>query len=189
MQLAAHELHNIHELTISCVNSITNMICFLNQAEDQQLRSILEKHLPLHIQDYNMKCEFLNTTNGSTQILQVPELNKMLHSFTKSPARGYEPVTPRAKLKTFNDREIATSYLLILKRTGTEYASAAFEVANPELRIFLEDAFRVCSHHAYEIWQWLVQMGYYPLEPASQTQLNIISDFYKEINGQQLIKQ
>lgn len=28
MQLAAHEVHDLHELTLSCVNSITNMALY-----------------------------------------------------------------------------------------------------------------------------------------------------------------
>ncbi len=33
MQLAAHELHDLNELTLSCVNSITNMALFMIQGE------------------------------------------------------------------------------------------------------------------------------------------------------------
>ena len=41
MQLAAHELHDLNELTLSCVNSITNMALFINKAKDPELKSLL----------------------------------------------------------------------------------------------------------------------------------------------------
>ncbi|WP_017753468.1 spore coat protein [Calidifontibacillus oryziterrae] len=181
MQLASHELYDLHELTMSCVNSITNMACFLNQVHDQQLKSILQKHFPLHVQDYNMKVQFISQANGSNQKLPVPELNRILESFTNTPVPQYPPVQPRTDVQTFNDREIATAYLLTLKRAGREYAWAAMEAANPDLRTFLEDAFRMSSHHAFEVWQWMVQMGYYPLEAAPQPALNTFTQFYEQV--------
>lgn len=184
VQLASHEMQDLHELTMSCVNTITNMACFIKQAQDQLLKSILEKHFPLHIQDYNIKCQFISAANGAAEQLQVPELNKMLQSYTNSPVTSYESIQPRTSVKTFNDREIATAYLLTLKRAGREYAWAAMEAANPDLRLFLEDAFRMSSHHAYEIWQWMVQKAYYPLETAPQPTSNIMSEFYQQVPGQ-----
>jgi hypothetical protein len=55
MQLASHEVHDLNELTLSCVNSITNMALFINQAKDLELKSLLQKHFPYHIKDYNTK--------------------------------------------------------------------------------------------------------------------------------------
>ena len=39
----------------------------------------------------------------------------------------------------------------------------------------------MCSHHAYDVWQWMVKKGYYPLEPASQSTMNTLGQFYKEV--------
>lgn len=41
MQLAVHEEHDLNELTFSCVNSITNMALFINQANGPHLKSLL----------------------------------------------------------------------------------------------------------------------------------------------------
>lgn len=77
-----------------------------------------------------------------------------------------------------NDREIATGYLLTLKRAGREYAWAAMEASNPDLREFLKDAFTMSCNHAYDVWQYMVKHGYYPLEPAPQTTISTISSIY-----------
>lgn len=178
MQLAAHEAQDLHELAMSCVNSITNMACFMNQAQDPELKAILQNHFPLHIQDYNMKAEYLGKMEGATSKLLVPNLQPVLQSFTQAPVSPVA-VTPRTTVQQFNDREIATAYLLTLKRAGREYAWAAMEMSNPEIRSFLEDAFRMSSRHAYDVWQWMVKKGFYPLEAASQSTINTLGGFYQ----------
>ena len=45
-KLAAHELHDLQELTMSCVNSITNMGYMVQHVQDQEFKSILERHFP-----------------------------------------------------------------------------------------------------------------------------------------------
>ncbi|PWA09057.1 spore coat protein [Pueribacillus theae] len=180
MKLAAHELQDLHELTMSCVNSITNMACFMNHVKDAELKSIIEMHFPLHIQDYNMKVEYISNVEGASETLQVPPLNTALSSFTESPAM-IQPVMPRTSLQQFNDREIATAYLLTLKRAGREYAWAAMEMSHPEIRSFLESAFQMCSHHAYDVWQWMVKKGYYPLEAAPDATINAFSQMYQTV--------
>ncbi|XID94802.1 spore coat protein [Paenibacillaceae bacterium WGS1546] len=180
MQLAVHEAQDLHELAMSCVNSITNMACFLSLVQDTDLKSILQKHFPLHIQDYNMKAEFLSKAEGTTAKLQVPDLQPTLQSFTQAPVSP-SPAAPRTALQQFNDREIATAYLLTLKRAGREYAWAAMEMSNPQLRTFLEDAFRMSSRHAYEVWQWMVKKGYYPLEAAATATLDTFGRMYQPV--------
>ncbi|MCQ6562558.1 spore coat protein [Paenibacillus mendelii] len=178
MQLAVHEAQDLHELAMSCVNSITNMACFMNQAQDAELKAILQKHFPQHLQDYNMKVEYLSKAAGAVTKLPVPDLQPVLQSFTQAPVAPL-PVTPRTFVQQFNDREMATAYLLTLKRSGREYAWAAMEMSNPEIRSFLEDAFRMCSHHAYDVWQWMVKKGYYPLEPAAKSTLDTLGTMYQ----------
>jgi spore coat protein CotF len=187
MQLAAHEVHDLHELTMSCVNSITNMAMFINLAKDQELKSMIQGHFPAHIQDYNMKVEYLSKANGSTQKLNVPQLNKSLQDYTKSPTDAFPPITPRTDVQQMNDREIATAYLLTLKRAGREYAWSAMEASNPGLREFLKDAFTMSCNHAYDVWQYMVRKGYYPLEPAPQNTINTISSIYGEVREPALL--
>ncbi|GGA33500.1 spore coat protein [Paenibacillus physcomitrellae] len=180
MQLAVHEAQELNELTMSCVNSITNMACFINQAQDPELQALLQKHFPLHIRDYNIKVEFLSQVEGASMALPVPDLNPVLPSFI-SPSTTLQPVMPRTSVQQFNDREIGTAYLLTLKRAGREYAWAAMEMSNPDIRSFLEKAFQMSSHHAYDVWQWMVKKGYYPLEAASPTTLVALGGFYNKV--------
>lgn len=178
MQLAAHEAHDLNELTLSCVNSITNMALFLDQVKDTQLRSLLQKHFPYHVQDYNRKVEYLSRSGGAKTGLPIPEMTKVIESQGNI---DLQPTTPRTSLSQLDDREIATAYWMTLKRAGREYAWAAMEASNPEIRTFLEHAFIMSSHHAYDIWQWMVSKGYYPLEAAPSQTMGTFGNMYRAI--------
>ncbi|HBV88521.1 spore coat protein [Desulfosporosinus sp.] len=182
MQLAAHEAQDLHELTLSCVNSVTTMAFFLNQVKNPELKAILQQHFDYHVKDYNIKVEYLSKPDGPTSTLQVPPLNNTLPEYTQSQAEE-QPVTPRTQLNSLNDREIATSYMLTLKRAGREYAWAAMEASNPGLRSFLEDAFKMSSHHAFDVWQWMVKQGYYPLKAADPVITQTLGQMYDLVQG------
>jgi len=181
MQLASHEVHVLNELTMSCVNSVTNMAMFINQAKDGELKSLLQKHFPYHVKDYNTKVEYLSRKGGAKTGLSVPEYTHIIDNYTTA-ATNIKAVTPRTDVQTLDDREIATAYLLTLKRAGREYAWMAMEASNPEIRTFLEDAFKMSSHHAYDIWQWMVKKGYYPLEAAPAEALGTVASMYNTVN-------
>jgi spore coat protein CotF len=190
MKLAAHELHDLNELTMSCVNSITNMGYMIQHVQDMEFKSILERHFPLHVRDYNMKVEFLNKMEGATKELPLLKEDSKLKDFTTSPISPYPPVQPRTMVDNMNDREMATAYLLTLKRAGREYAWAAMEMANPEIRSFNQTAFMMSCSHAYDMWQYMVQKGYYPLEPADTTMIGKIGAMYQVVpEDQQQIQQ
>ena len=180
MQISTGELHNLSELILSCVNSITNMAMFKNQVTDSELKAMIENHFPIHVQDYNMKVKFVKEATAPNEKLNVPELKKILQDFTRSPV-ATTPVTPRTDIQQLNDREIATGYLLTLKRAGREYAWSAMEASNPELREFLKDAFTMSCNHAYEVWQWMVKNGFYALSPAPQTEITSTGSIFNEV--------
>lgn len=183
MNLVAHEAQDLKELTLSCVNSITCMAYFRLHASDPELRAMIDRHFPFHVQDYNMKVEFLSEMGGAQTTLPIPDLNVVLRSYTESPAQHYSPATPRTDVQDFTDQEIATSYLLTLKRAGREYAWAAMEASNPRIRLFLEDAFRMSCRHAYDVWQWMVKRGYYPVEAAPMESQQIMGQMFQVIDS------
>lgn len=190
MKMGAHELYDLHELTMSCVNSITNMAYMLEHVQDQEMKSILEKHFPYHVRDYNMKVEFLNQHNGAHKELPVLKISGNDVSMMSNLMNMAPPIQPRTAIQDMNDREMATAYLLTLKRAGREYAWAAMESANPEIRSFLETAFMMSSTHAYEVWQYMAKKGFYPFEPANEQSMQKIGAMYQVIpENQQMIQQ
>lgn len=188
MKLAAHELYELEELTMSCVNSITNMAYMIEHVQCQEFKSILERHFPFHVRDYNMKVEFLNEADGAKKELSLFKEEGKLSDFTTSPVDHYPPVQPRTIIQDLNDREMVTAYLLTLKRAGREYAYSAMEMANPEIRSFLQTAFMMSCSHAYDVWQYMVKKGFYPLEPADPQISSKIGSMFQTVpeNEQQI---
>ncbi|RCX22505.1 spore coat protein CotF [Fontibacillus phaseoli] len=182
MILGAHEAYELSELLLSCTNSIQSMALFLNQAQDPELRDMISRHYAVHIQDYNMKVEFASKMQGSQDQLDVPKLtvNPMTPA-TASVTAGNIPIQPQVKLNQLDDRGIATSYLLTLKRAGREYAWATFECSTVQLRVFLEDAFRMCSHQAFEVWNYMVRKGWYMVAKAPDQTLQTMGQMYQEV--------
>jgi spore coat protein CotF len=180
--LGSHEAHELNELLMSCTNSIQSMGLFLEQAQDPELRSMIAGHFSVHVQDYNMKVEYASKAISYDQ-LNVPPLN--LNALLPQRQMNVQPVQPEVKLAKLNDRAIATSYLLTLKRAGREYAWSAFEASTPQLRAFLEDAFRMCSHQAYDVWQYMARKGWYPVVQASNQSVHAIQHMYQQVPFQQ----
>ncbi|QWU14042.1 Spore coat protein CotF [Paenibacillus sophorae] len=182
MPLGSHEAHELNELLLSCTNSIQNMALFLSQAKDPELKDMIARHYAVHVQDYNMKVEFANQS-FSQDTLNVPAL-QMSTGISMSTSQ-YPPLEPKVQLQQLDDRAIATSYLLTLKRAGREYAYSAFECSTPQLRTFLEDAFRMCSHQAFEVWQYMARKGEYPVIMASNEAINAMQQIYQSVPEQQ----
>ena len=149
----------------------------MQDVQCQELKGILERQFAAHIQDYNIKVEYA-TQGSSTGKLNVPPMPAKMSGIPKPPQAG----APDIHLTKFDDRTIATIYLLTLTNNGKGYASSAFEADNLELRAFLEDAFIMCSHHAYEVAGWLRKNGFYPAEPATDTYLQALSRTYAKVN-------
>ena len=178
MRIAAHEANALNELTLSCVNSITNMGYMIQHVQDPEFKSILQRHFPLHIRDYNMKVEFLNKREGAITELPLLKEEAKLNQFTEMVAPQAPPVQPRTVVENMNDREMATAYLLTLKRAGREYAWNAMEMANPEIRSFCQTAFMMSCSQSYDMWQYMVKKGYYVLEPADEMAVQKMGSMY-----------
>lgn len=181
MQLGAHELYDLNELTMSCVNSITNMGYMLQHVQDPEFKQILEKHLPFHVRDYNMKVEFLNQAQGAKKELPLLKEDRQIPDSTLQMVQPAPTVQPRTMVENMNDREMATAYLLTLKRAGREYAWAAMEMCNPEIRSFCQTAFMMSCAHAYDMWQYMASKGYYPVENAQPADISKIGAMYQVV--------
>jgi spore coat protein CotF len=130
-----------------------------------------------------LKVEFLTKMEGAQTKLPLPDLNVALRSYTEAPTANYSPLTPRVSVQDFSDQEIATAYLLTLKRAGREYAWAAMDASHPQVRLFLEDAFRMSCRNAYDVWQWMVKKGYYPVETAPQEEQTIMGQMFQTVQN------
>lgn len=182
MKLTICELSYLNELITSCVNTITCMSLFKNQVTNDELKSMLNTHFPVHVEDYNKKVEFVKDVDTASGKLNVPELNTSIFSEDVNTSKTTTPVTVNTNVTTLTDREIALSYFLTLKRAGKEYAIASMEATNPKLRQFLKDAYTMSCNHSYEVYEWMAKNNYYPLVIATGEQTGNIASIYNPIS-------
>lgn len=182
MKLTICELSYLNELITSCVNTITCMSLFKNQVTDEELKSILNTHFPIHVEDYNMKVEFVKNVDTASGNLNVPELNTSIFSENINESKTASPVTVNTDVTKLTDREIALSYFLTLKRAGKEYAIASMETTNAKLRQFLKDAYTMSCNHSYEVYEWMAKNNYYPIIVATGEQTGNIGSIYNHIS-------
>ena len=181
MKLTICELSYLNELISSCVNTITCLSLFKNQVQDEELKNILNEQFPIHVEDYNLKVEFVKDINTASGKLNVPELNTNIFPQEVNQTQPAIPVTVNTNVQTLNDREIALSYFLTLKRAGKEYAISSMEATNPKLRQFLKDAYTMSCNHSYEIYEWMAKHKYYPIIVAEGNQTGEIGGIYNII--------
>ncbi len=182
MKLSICELSYLNELILSCVNTITCMSLFKNQVTNEELKTLLSTHFPIHVQDYNKKVEFVKNVDTATGKLDVPELNTSIFKEDINSSKLSEPITINTNVTNLTDREIALSYFLTLKRAGKEYAVASMEAVNPILRQFLKDAYTMSCNHSYEVYEWMAKNNYYPIILATGEQTGNISSIYNTIS-------
>ena len=182
MKLTICELSYLNELITSCVNTITCMSLFKNQVTNEELKSILNTHFPIHVEDYNKKVEFVKNVDTASGKLNVPELNTLIFTENVEESKLATPVTVNTNVTSLTDREIALSYFLTLKRAGKEYAIASMEATNPKLRQFLKDAYTMSCNHSFEVYEWMAKNNYYPIILTTGEQTGNISSIYNIIN-------
>lgn len=181
MKLTICELSYLNELISSCVNTITCMSLFKNQVTNEELKSILNTHFPIHVEDYNKKVEFVKNVDTASGKLNVPELNTSIFSEDVCKTKTATPCTVNTNVTNLNDREIALSYFLTLKRAGKEYAIASMEATNPKLRQFLKDAYTMSCNHSFEVYEWLAKNNFYPFVITTDEQTGTIASIYNTI--------
>lgn len=181
MKLTICELSYLNELITSCVNTITCMSLFKNQVCDEELKSLLDSHFPIHVEDYNKKVEFVKNVETASGNLNVPELNTNIFNDNVNSTKPAEPITVNTNVTKLTDREIALSYFLTLKRAGKEYAISSMETTNPNLRQFLKDAYTMSCNHSYEVYEWMAKNNFYPLIVATGEQTGTIANIYNTI--------
>ena len=182
MKLTICELSYLNELITSCVNTITCMSLFKNQVINEELKSLLNTHFPIHIEDYNRKVEFVKNVETATGKLNVPQLNTSIFQDDINESKIATPITVNTNVTSLTDREIALSYFLTLKRAGKEYAIASMEATNLTLRQFLKDAYTMSCNHSYEVYEWLAKNNYYPIILSTGEQTGDIASIYQPIS-------
>ena len=116
-------------------------------SSSEELKDILQHHLPYMLQAYNEQVNFQEGEN-----VQHITCKQMWPEFTEIDRETDNEYT--------GDMGIAICYITHLKRLALKFAQVAVEVANPEFRSFLENCFVKMNRYAYNVWQYVVKKEY-----------------------------
>ncbi|HDR8093305.1 TPA: spore coat protein [Bacillus cereus] len=117
------------------------------EVRDEELKELLQQHLPYMLQAYNEQVNFQEGEN--VQHITCEPLPFHLHE-----------IEEETEYKDTGDIYIATAYISHLKRLALKFAQVAAEVANPEFRSFLENCFLKMNRYAYSVWQYVMKKEY-----------------------------
>ncbi|MCW9129948.1 spore coat protein [Bacillus paramycoides] len=120
---------------------------YTSMVRDEELKDILQHHLPYMLQAYNEQVNFQEGEN-----VQHITCEQMWPDFTEIAMETDNEYT--------GDIGIATCYISHLKRLALKFAQVAVEVANPEFRSFLENCFVKMNRYAYSVWQYVMKKEY-----------------------------
>ncbi|CAM3902855.1 spore coat protein [Bacillus luti] len=120
---------------------------YTGRVRDEELKDLLQHHLPYMLQAYNEQVNFQEGENVQRitcepMSFHLPEIEKGIDD------------------KYTGDIRIAICYISHLKRLALKVAQVAVEVANPEFRSFLENCFLKMNRYAYSVWQYVMKKEY-----------------------------
>ncbi|MDR2995769.1 spore coat protein [Bacillus cereus] len=120
---------------------------YAGKVRDEELKNLLQHHLPYMLQAYNEQVNFQEGENVQHITCETTEFD--LYEMEKEIDSKYT-----------GDIHIATCYIAHLKRLALKFAQVAVEVANPEFRSFLENCFLKMNRYAYNVWQYVMKKEY-----------------------------
>jgi len=173
--LGAHEVMELHEILNGAIDGINQFQMLLPHIRDGQLRGICANQLRFMNDEYNATVRMLNQQGaGEAAPYRSPR--------NQAPVYGLDhpaPQSPNAGPDEIDDRDIASIMLSIHKAGAAKKMIAALEIANPAIRRFVQQSAVNCAEQAYEVWQFMNQMGYYQVPTMKQMTTDTVLQTYQ----------
>ncbi|MEW6726541.1 MAG: spore coat protein [Bacillota bacterium] len=184
MQLGMHEAMELHEVLSGKVNMIDHHALYISEAQDPQLRSLLERHQQWMLQDYQKTLNYLQGRGVNVSPYHIRNVGTPTYG-----AQGGQTVQPHPNTRRLSDQAICTGALMLHKCGASTATVAALEAADPELRLMLTNDILSCVNMAYEIFQYMNQRGYYQVPTVDRRTMQNIANTYSGVGGQPMVGQ
>lgn len=179
--MGGHELLDAHEAIGDLVGGMEQYLLFEEHIQDQELKSILQKHRSFLTQLYNTIVDTLKTGKDPavpTQTYNMEQSNEVIYGMQPS-----SPKTPAQSINEINDECISSFMLGVLKQISSSFTTTALEATNPVLRRVFSDSIPNAIEMAYEIFLYQNKNQYYQV-PQLQTQdMQTLSNSFTPIQG------
>ncbi|MFZ5652643.1 MAG: spore coat protein [Bacillota bacterium] len=188
MKFGMREAVEMFEMVRDSACMIDHFSDYINHCQDPSLRQILEKQQRHLVEEYNhklsvMQAHGLDTASvlrtqsdmpvhqgGTMAAVPGMQANANIQFGIQQTGQNQSPV--QARTRAISDRTIAQGALLFHKCLSSRANTAALESAEPHLRNLLSNSARTCMDMAYEMFNYMVQRGFYQTPEAPRNFIN-----------------
>ncbi len=183
MKFGAHEVMEVSEILSEKMNLINHLALYEQEAQDEQLRSMIRRHLDMAIGAYDNMVAYTHdysARQGMQPPYPQPDANL---ERLKYGLRNPQPVAPQ-RTGRFNDTMIATALLTAHKASATCHIQRGLEVTDPNLRQMFMNGAISCFNQAYETFLFMNQQGTYQVATLHDHTAKTMLHSYMPMNAQ-----
>lgn len=188
MKFGMREAVEMFEMLRDSSCMIDHFTDYINHCQDPSLRQILENQQRHLVDEYNhelsvMQAHGLDTTsvpriqsdmsaNQGGAMSAMPGMQGNANIQFGIQQTGQNQPQAQVRSRAINDRTIAQGALLFHKCIAGRATTAALESAEPHLRNLLSNSARTRMDMAYEIFNYMVQRGFYQTPEVPRNFIN-----------------
>jgi len=174
--LGAHEVMELHEVLNAAIDGINQLQMLMPLIRDNQLKSICANQLRFMNDEYNAMVRMLNQQGaGNATPYRSPRNQAPVYGLD-NPAQQ----SPNMRPDQIDDRDIASMMLSLHKAGAAQKMHAALECADPAIRRFVQQSAVNCAEQAYEVWQFMNQVGFYQVPTMKEITTNTMLQTYQQ---------
>lgn len=187
MPYGAHETMEVHEILNEKLNAINHFSFYAQQAQNPQLRQMIEHHLQTAKQSYDQLVRYTHdysAAGGMQQPYGMPNVQPQQVQY------GLHQPAPMMPMQgQFNDQQIAMALLSCHKNGARNQMTSALECADPNIRQMLVHGAVTCANQAYEVFLFMNQQGTYQVPTMNDHTAKTFLHTYQPAEGTMMPQQ
>ena len=182
MKFGAHEVLEVSEILSEKMNMINHMALYEQEAQDEQLRAMIRRHMDTAIRSYDVMVAYTHDYSARQGIQPpYPQPNAQLEQL-KYGLRHPQSVAPQ-RTGRFNDDMISAALLALHKSSAACHIQRGLEVTDPSLRQMFANGAVTCFNQAYEVFLWMNQRGVYQVPTMQDHTAKTMLHAYQPLNN------
>jgi spore coat protein CotF len=183
MKFGAHEVLEASEILTEKTNLINHLALYEQEAQDDQLRSMIRRQLDAAMQAYDVLVAYTHDASARQGMISPTQQPEPSIENIKYGLRNPQPYAPQRTGK-FNDVMIQKALLNWHKASASSHIQRGLEVSDPNLRqMFLNGAI-TCFNQAYETFLFMNQQGTYQVPSLDNHTAKTYLHTFQPMNNQ-----
>jgi spore coat protein CotF len=188
VKFGAHEVMEASEILTEKMNLINHLALYEQEAQDEQLRSMIRRHMDTAISAYDQMVAYthdFSARHGMSQPYPQPDadLERLKYGL-----RNPQPIAPQ-RTGRFNDMMIQSAMLILHKASAISHTQRGMEMTDPNVRQMCLNGAITCYNQAYETFLLMNQQGSYQVPTIHDHTAKTVLHAYQPIHAQPGIMQ